>query len=127
MSDPTTQAARSWPRALALAAAALYLPQLLPLVMTDLLDHGHCLGIYARWFLVLSGFAPGISARIASDIGEPGEEFVLLGVAVAVTLGLLGGTTVALRRWRLAGPAVAVATLLASAALSLAAVAVIRA
>jgi hypothetical protein len=120
-------AARSWPRALALAAAALYVPQLLPLVTTDLLEHGHCLSVYTRFFVVLSGLVAGLNARIASNVGEPGEELVLLVVAALVTLLLLGGTTVALRRWRRGGLVVALATVLASALLSMAAVALIRA
>jgi len=116
-----------WRKAFGLAAAALYLPQLLPLVATDLASHGHCLGIYARLFPLLTGLAPGVSARIASDLGEPWEEVVFFGVAGAVALMLLGGTTFALRRGRLGGWIVAVATALTSATLSMAAVALIRA
>jgi hypothetical protein len=127
MRDSTTSPARAWPRSLALAAAALYLPQLLPLVTTDLRAHGHCLAIYARSFPILSGLLPGLWARIASDVGEPGEELVLLAVAIAVTMLLLAGTALALRRWKRAGIVVAVATVLVSTNLAYAAVGLIRA
>lgn len=120
-------AARSWPRALALSAAALYLPQLLPLVATDVARQASNLSAYARHFPVLSGLAPGVSARIASGVGEPLEEYVLLAVALLVTGVLLGGTALALRRWPRAGLAVALATALVSALLATAAAGLIQA
>jgi hypothetical protein len=127
-SDPTpVRTARPWPRALGFAAAFLYVPQLLPLLVTDLLEHGHCLETYVRFFPVLSGLGPGVNARIASGLGEPHEEYVLVAVAIAVTVTLLGGTTLAMRRRGRLGFALALVVAGLSAVLSLAAVALIRA
>lgn len=118
--------ARSWPRALGLAAAFMYVPQLLPVFTTDLMGHAHCIGVYARFFPILVGLPFGINARILSGVGEPLEEYVLLVVAVLVTLTLLGGSTYALRRWRRAGLAVAGLVALVTAGFAMAAVAIIR-
>jgi hypothetical protein len=126
-SAPPARPARSWPRAIAWAAAAVYVPQLLPLAATDLLEHGHCLGLYARIFPILVGLAPGFSARMAMDLGEPWEEVVLFAVAGLVTLAVVGGAALALRRWRRGGPAVAAGVALLTAWLALAAVAILRA
>jgi len=127
--DPAAPAApaRRWPIALLLAAAALYVPQLLPLVATDVTRQATNLGAYARLFPVLAGVPPGVSARIASGLPDPPEEVVFWSVAVLVTLLLLGGTALALRRWRRSGPVVAGAVALLSAALSMAAVGIIQA
>ena len=119
--------ARSWRVALALAAGAVYLPQLLPLALTDLLDHGHCLDIYLRHFAVLVGFLPGLWARSAADLGEPGEEILLVAVALLVTLVLLGGTAWALRRWRWAGLVLALVLAVWSGLMAMGTTALIRA
>lgn len=118
---------RTWPRALGLAAAAVYGAQLVPLVTTDLLDHGHCLGIYLHCFVVFVGLAPGIQVRIASGVGDGTEEVVMFAVAAAVTALLIAIPAGFLRRSRRGGlVAIAVSGLL-SALLSLAATAFIRA
>lgn len=119
--------ARPWRIAIPLSAAAVYLPQLVPLATTDLLSHPNgCLAQYERLFPVLVGLAPGISVRIASNVGEPGEEVVLWIVMILVTAALLLGTAVALHRWRRAGPLVAVGVALLATNLSLAAVGILR-
>lgn len=119
--------ARPWRLAVPLAAASVYLPQLVPLATTDLLSHPDCcLAQYQRLFPVLGGLAPGVSVRIASNVGEPGEEVVLWIVMILVTAMLLLGAAVALHRWRRAGPAVALGVALLSAALSIAAVGILR-
>jgi hypothetical protein len=118
---------RPWSRAAGLAALAVYVPQLLPLAATDLLGHAHCLGIYLRFFPVLAGLGPGISARVASDVGEPLEELVLVAVAAVVTATLLAGAALALRRWNRGGLVVAATVAGLSALLSMGAVALIRA
>lgn len=119
--------ARSWRVAFACAAAALYLPQLLPFALTDLLDHGHCLEIYLRYFVVLIGLLPGLRARIALDLGEPGEEVVLVVVALLVTLTVLSLTALTLRRWRRAGPVLALVVALGSGVMAMGTTAILRA
>jgi len=119
--------ARTWPRAIGLAAAVVYVPQLLPLVSTDVAGDAHCLAVYTRYFPVLTGMPFGLNARIASDLGEPLEEYVLTIVAALVALTLVGSASLALRRWRRGGLPAAVAIAALSAAFSMAAVAFIRA
>ena len=119
--------ARRWSHALGTAAAAVYLPQLVPLAATDLLDHGHCLGIYARYFPVLIGFLPGLWTRLRADLGEPYEEWLLVGVALVVTGAVLATTASALRRWRVGGRVGALFAALVSGWFAMGAVALIRA
>lgn len=124
---PVPPPVRSWPRAAALALAALYVPQLLPLAATDLLSHDHCLVSYGWFFPILIGLAPGLRVRMWLDVGEPGEEIVLVAVATAVTLVVLGGTALALRKWRHGGPVVALLTALLAGSVAMFAVAILRA
>jgi hypothetical protein len=123
MAEPVRSRPRSW----ALAAGAIYVPQLVPLATSDLLEHQHCLEQYGRLFPVLVGLPFGLQARVASDLGEPGEEVVLWAVAALTTALLLVVVAQALRRWRRMGPVVAVGVALASTGLALAAVAILRA
>ena len=72
------------------------------------------------------GLGPGVSARIAAGLPDPQEEWLLIAVAIGVTLALLGGTTLSLRRWRRGGRVVTGVTALLATVLSFGAVAIIR-
>jgi len=116
-----------WPRAFALAALALYVPPLLPLALTDVLEHGHCLRLYLRLYPVLAGALPGTWACTASGLQSTASDALFVLVAGAVTLAVLWGTAFALRRWRRAGPLVAAGVALGVAALAMGTVGVLRA
>ncbi len=97
---------------LRLAALAVYLPQLIPLVASDLPGHDHCIEIYWKLFAVLPGFTTAVQARGA--FGIEADEAGGFAIMAVVTALILGGLTWAGRRWPRAGKGL----LLVAAALS---------
>jgi len=76
-------------RALGIAAGTLWLPCLLPIVLGMLRDCGHCMETYLKMFAMVPGVIVPVLLRL---------EDVWFGVvAVAVTLGALGGLYAAAR------------------------------
>ncbi len=80
---------RSWRRAMLLAAASVWLPTLLPVVLGMLHDCGHCL---CTWWLCMP-MVPGALPAVLLQL-EDAWFFVVGG---AVSLALFGGLALVLR------------------------------
>jgi hypothetical protein len=84
----------------ACAAAALWLPPLVPFVTGPLTECSHCVANYGRMYAVIPGFWPGATVGLA--YGDS-DSWLAIGVMAATTLVLLVAVIGALGRGRLLG------------------------